>query len=269
MKVFIITMDDPVQTIPFLRRVIEARPDWMAGVAVTQGDRLTLKKGKSKLSYLLALLLIMGPQYYLRNVFITMAYKIAKRLSSRVVFLKKFSFEYLVKKMGLEFMKISSPNSPEFLNYLKSLDIDVIINQSQSILKKDLLGIPRIGVLNRHNALLPRNRGRLTPFWVLYRNEAETGVSIHFVTEKLDAGEIVIQKKIQVDKNDTFRSLVEKNYQLAPLAMIEALEKLEEKDFSYLPNNDSDSTYNSTPSLREAWEFRKRRSFGFLKTSRL
>jgi len=57
------------------------------------------------------------------------------------------------------------------------------------------LNIPKIGVLNRHNALLPKNRGRLTPFWVLYKGETETGVSIHFVTEDLDAGDIIVQKK--------------------------------------------------------------------------
>jgi methionyl-tRNA formyltransferase len=45
-----------------------------------------------------------------------------------------------------------------------------------------------IGVINRHNALLPKNRGRLTPFWVLYKGEKETGVSIHFIDEGIDSG---------------------------------------------------------------------------------
>ena len=51
-----------------------------------------------------------------------------------------------------------------FKKKLKAIEPDVIINQSQSIIKKPLLEIPKIGVLNRHNALLPKNRGRLTPF---------------------------------------------------------------------------------------------------------
>lgn len=262
MKVYIVTMDDPVQTFPFLKRVIEAKTGWMVGVAITEDDRLTLKKGKSKVSYLVALLLIMGPLFFLQNTLNTIAYKITKTLSCRFSYFKKFTFEYWVQNKGILVKKIKSPNSSEFLNYLKSLDIDILINQSQSILKMKLLNTPRIGVLNRHNALLPKNRGRLTPFWVLFRQESETGVSIHFVTEKLDAGEIIIQKKFKVDKNDTFKSLVNKNYQIAPLAMIEALEKLERNDFSFLPNNDSESTYNSTPSLKEAWEYRKRKIFG-------
>lgn len=73
------------------------------------------------------------------------------------------------------------------------MDVDLIINQNQNILKKELLSIPKIGVINRHNALLPKNMGRLTPFWVLYKGEKVSGVSIHFVTEELNAGDIIVQ----------------------------------------------------------------------------
>ena len=85
---------------------------------------------------------------------------------------------------GIKTFEIENPNSKKFLNEPRKLDPDIIINQSQSIIKEGLLQVPKIGVINRHNALLPKNRGRLTPFWVLYKGEKETGVSIHFVDEK-------------------------------------------------------------------------------------
>ena len=113
------------------------------------------------------------------------------------------------------------------MNYLDSLNIDIIINQSQSIIKKQLLKIPRIGIINRHNALLPKNRGRLTPFWVLFNKEKETGVSIHFVDEGIDSGDIIIQKKFDIENKDNFNSIVKKNYDFASIAIIEALKILE------------------------------------------
>lgn len=104
------------------------------------------------------------------------------------------------------------------------MEIDVIINQSQNILKDEILSIPRIGVINRHNSLLPKNRGRLTPFWVLYKGKKETGISIHFVTKQLDAGDITVQKRFPNEKKDNFNTIVKKNYELAPIDMLVALD---------------------------------------------
>ena len=59
MRIFIITMDDPVQTKQFIRRIIDARDKDIVGIAVPKGNRLTLSKGKSKYEYLFSLFLIM------------------------------------------------------------------------------------------------------------------------------------------------------------------------------------------------------------------
>lgn len=166
------------------------------------------------------------------------------------------------ESLGLPVKEITSPNKKAFLDYVRSLNIDVIVNQSQNILKKEIIDLPNIGIINRHNALLPRNRGRLTPFWVLTKREQETGVSIHFVTGQLDAGDIIVQKRFPVEKNDTFNSLVKKNYQLAPVAMLEALDKLERGDRDFMVNDDCFATYNTVPRLIEAWRYRRRRTGG-------
>ena len=149
------------------------------------------------------------------------------------------------------------PNGKAYLEKLKTLSPDLIINQSQFIIKKGLLSIAPMGMINRHNALLPKNRGRLTPFWVLYNQEPETGVSIHFMDEGIDSGPIIVQKKFPVDRGESFRSLVRKNYYWAPLAMKEALEKIEKGDTNYLANPDVSATYNTIPTLRQAWEYRR------------
>ncbi len=124
-----------------------------------------------------------------------------------------------------------------------------------------MLSIPKIGVLNRHNALLPRNRGRLTPFWVIYNSEKETGVTIHFVEEGIDSGEILIQKRYKVEVDDNFNTLVNKNYAIASKAMIEAIELLETGFLDFMPNDDEKATYNTTPMFKEALNYRMKRLF--------
>ncbi len=258
MKIFIITMDDPVQTRNFIKHIIDIKKDNIVGLAVSKGDRLTIGKKRSKIVYVFSLFLIMGFSGFINNSWLTVFDKLRKKLSKYGLARNKSILEY-AKSQNIPTWEIKTPNSKKFLSALKEIQPDIIINQSQSIIKKDLLELPKIGVLNRHNALLPKNRGRLTPFWVLYKQEKETGVSIHFVEEGIDSGDIVVQKKYPVTRKDNFNSLVKKNYQIAPEAMIEAIDILEKGNVKYIANNDSQATYNTVPTLKEAWQYRKRR----------
>lgn len=256
-------MDDPVQTNNFIKYIIDNKKDEIIGLAVPNGDRLKIGKNKSKILYILTLLLIMGLPDFLKNSFITMSFKIKKNLSKHGL-CNNPSITYYAQQFGIPVWKIKTPNSKSFMKELSSLKPDVIINQSQSIIKKELLEIPKIGVINRHNALLPKNRGRLTPFWVLYKEEKETGVSIHFVTEELDAGDIIVQKRFPITRKDNFNSVVKKNYEIAPIAMLEALAKLENGEEDFIKNENSFATYNTIPTIKEAWQYRRKRIMSFL-----
>jgi folate-dependent phosphoribosylglycinamide formyltransferase PurN len=256
-KIFIITTEDSLYTLPFLKKVILARKNDIVGVAlVTKGGRLTVRKKDSKTKYLLTLFIILGPFTFFRDVLKTILYKFEKQVHSFLPFVKSPCILSFSENLGISTYRISSPNNELFLNELKKIVPDIVINQSQNILKEKLLSIPQIGILNRHNALLPKNRGRLTPFWVKYKGDSETGVSIHFVEKKIDSGAIVVQVRFRVNKNDSIRSIVKRNYEIAPVAMLNALQKLEDGENDFLENSDSDATYNSIPNLKDALRFR-------------
>ncbi|MEX0967126.1 MAG: formyltransferase family protein [Bacteroidia bacterium] len=259
MRIFIITMDDPVYTVPFFKEILEKRHNDVVGLAVPQGDRLTIGKNRSKTTYLLSLLLIMGLPSFMKYSLITYGYKLKKKLSGKVPGVNDPSIIAVAKEYGIPTHEIKTPNSKSFRAMLRELKPDVIINQSQSIIKKELLEIPTIGVLNRHNALLPKNRGRLTPFWVMKKGEKETGVSIHFVDEGIDSGQIVVQEKFPVEKDDTFNTIVRKNYTLAAKAMLKALDVLERGDYKLLDNPDDAATYNTVPTFKDALQYRASR----------
>ena len=252
-------MEDPLYTIGFFEDILKSRHSDITGITIAKGGRLKIGKNRSKAGYLFSLLLIMGPTFYTRNVVKTLSFKFRKKLSDTLPAVKDPGLKTLAEKHGSPVDFTENPNSEEYLDKLREIGPDVIINQSQFIIKKPLLEIPRIGVLNRHNALLPKNRGRLTPFWVLYKGENETGVSIHFVDEGIDSGPIVVQKRFPVSGKDTFKSVVERNYELASAAMLEALDLLENGHSDFIENNDNEATYNTVPTLKEAFDYRKRR----------
>ncbi len=257
MKIYILTMDDPIKTNDFIKSIVDSKKDDIVGLAVTKGNRLTISKKKSKLLYLFSLLLIMGPINFTKNIIITLVHKF-KILLSKINLLTDPTLIGYANKNNIESRYVSNPNDEKFIEYLKKINPDLIINQSQCIIKKEILSIPKKGVINRHNAILPRNRGRLTPFWVLFNGDKETGVSIHFLNEKIDDGDIIVQKTFNIQETDDFNSVVTKNYKIAKLAIIEALEIIENGKVSAQKNDKRKSTYNTIPSVRQAWIFRKR-----------
>jgi len=262
MRIAILAMDDPLYTNSFIKHIIDEKQDELvAYVHVSRGNRLTTGKSSSRLRYLFSLFLIMGPVYFFRNSFIYISHRLKKKLSSWGLVEDPTVLGYAREK-GIKALKTEDPNSKEFCRKLEGLKPDVIVNQSQAVIKKGLLEVPKIGVINRHNALLPKNRGRLSPFWALYKGEKETGVSIHFVEEELDSGDIIVQKRFDVSQDETFNSLVNRSYGHAKEAIVEALDKLESGDYELMDNNDEEATYNSLPTVGEAWEYRKGRLFG-------
>lgn len=257
MKVFIITMDDPVQTRDFIKYVIDNTQHEIVGLAEARGDRLTIGKNRSKIGYLFALMVIMGLPYFIQNVLVTISDKIKKKLA-KFGLAKDPSIGSYAEAKGIKTFRIKTPNSKKFKEELKALEPDVVINQSQSIIKQDLIDIPRLGIVNRHNALLPKNRGRLTPFWVLNKGEKASGVSIHFVTEGIDAGDVIVQEEYALEANDRFKTLVNRNYKIAPVAMVKALDILAAGQTEFLPNDDAIATYNTVPTFKDALNYRKR-----------
>jgi len=256
-------MEDPVYTLPFFKKIIQKRSNDIIGLAVASGGRLKIGKERSKTVYLISLFLIMGIPHFLKYAWITFSFKIQKKFSAFFPFISSPSIASFAKSFNIPVHTINSPNNKNVLEMLRQLKPDIIINQSQYIIKKELLEIPAIGVLNRHNALLPKNRGRLTPFWVKYKNENKTGVSIHFVDEGIDSGPIVVQKSFPVTEKDTFNTIVKKNYGIAADAMLEALNKLEKGFSDFFPNEDSKATYNTVPTLNQAMEYRKKQTLNF------
>ena len=74
---------------------------------------------------------------------------------------------------------------------------------------------PQYTIINFHNALLPKFPGRNAPSWAIFEKETETGITWHYVTERIDGGDIIIQKKCIIDPNARAYELSDELMQLA------------------------------------------------------
>jgi methionyl-tRNA formyltransferase len=108
-------------------------------------------------------------------------------------------------------VKVLTPevvNSSESIEMLRSLrpDIVVIVAYGQ-LLKKELLSIAPKGCVNLHASLLPKYRGAAPIQWAIVNGETETGLTTMYIDEAMDAGDIIAQKRVDIEDKDTAGSL--------------------------------------------------------------
>jgi methionyl-tRNA formyltransferase len=115
------------------------------------------------------------------------------------------------------------PNHPAFMAAMGRLAPDFLFScYYRHMLKPPLLALPTRGALNMHGSLLPRYRGRVPVNWVLVNGEMETGMTLHYMEEKADRGDIVAQKRVPVTTEDTAFTLFAKMTVAAEEVMGEA-----------------------------------------------
>ena len=132
----------------------------------------------------------------------------------------------------LEIFQPENIKSKESVKFLKSLgaDLFVIVAYGQ-LLSQELLDIPKIMPLNIHASLLPRYRGAAPINWAIINGDKKSGVSIMFVTLKMDAGPIILQSEIKIAEDDTAVILEDNLRQSGARILLEALKLIEEKKY--------------------------------------
>lgn len=102
-------------------------------------------------------------------------------------------------------IEVSSVNSQQTIELLKSLKPDLIIVNGTRIISKKVLSAVECPFINTHAGITPKYRGVHGSYWALVNNDAENnGVTVHFVDEGIDTGNIIYQENISVTDRDNF-----------------------------------------------------------------
>ena len=134
---------------------------------------------------------------------------------------------------------------------LRSLMPDVMVTAAYGqILSREIIDIPKHGILNIHASLLPKYRGSSPIQWAIINGETETGVTIMRTEEGLDCGDILLQKKIDIAGGETAESVFDRLSQLGAQAIVEALSLIESGNAEYRKQDATAATY--FPMLKKA-----------------
>lgn len=135
-------------------------------------------------------------------------------------------------------------NMPAMVEAARRIAPDVIFSfYFRQMLGRELLDIPRVGSFNLHGSLLPRYRGRCPVNWVLVHGERETGVTLHRMEIKPDAGAIIAQRAVPIDFKDTALTLFEKMTAAAAGLIADAYPKMLRGEIRELPQDKRQASY--------------------------
>lgn len=128
------------------------------------------------------------------------------------------------RELNLNILQPVNPNSQETAETLRHLSADLFVVISYGhILKGHILKLPKLYPINIHASLLPKYRGAAPINWAIMHGERETGISIIRMSDSMDAGDILLQKKIAVSQEDDSQTMAKKLEELSAKSLIEAV----------------------------------------------
>ena len=147
---------------------------------------------------------------------------IVPRTDTQDVSLSNFS-----KKYDIDYFKLKTS-----INKISDYDCDVLVSMSfNQIFRKEIINLTRIGIINCHAGKLPFYRGRNILNWVLINDDKEFGITVHFVDEGIDTGDVVLQKTFPITDKDNYNTLLETSYKACASILYEALVKIAEENY--------------------------------------
>lgn len=178
-----------------------------------------------------------------------------------------WSSEVWVKENGIEFTTTEELNSDSLYEVIKSKDPDLIISVSMNqIMKERLLTLAPMGSINVHCAPLPKYAGMSPYVWALANNEAQSAATIHFMTEGLDEGDIILQEDVLVKSNDTAFNLFYRCCLAASDQLVRVVSRFEKDTVESFEQDKAMRSYYSWPD-RECSKRLRANGFKFVKAS--
>lgn len=266
MKFFILCQEEPVFLGPVLQGVLRERPGSVAGVLVagrrSAGERH--RTWRDRIESVRTFWAIFEPAGFCEVLYVRIRSRLLGSWDPR-------SVAGTAKHLGLPVHRVADPRSPEFLALLRELRPDVVLNQSEVLLSKDVLAVPTIGFINRHGSLLPHFRGRMGAFWSHASGGSQGGsqggsrygVTIHFVDEGIDTGGIIVREELpDVDPSWPYPRVMAHLCAAAPTLLWRAIDLLSTPGFvpipNTLPSGQPVPKARVFPTLAEAREYRMR-----------
>lgn len=169
---------------------------------------------------------------------------------------RHYSLEAVLNRYRIPFVRETDVNGRENIERLRKWGTDLIISVScPQIFKRELIDLPPRGCLNLHGSLLPDYRGVMPAFWVLSNNEKEAGITLFFVNERIDAGDVLVQRRYRILPEHTLDSLIRHSKAVGAEMVVEGVRKIDRGAPETFPLDLSGGNYYGWPGRQDVKRF--------------
>jgi len=135
-----------------------------------------------------------------------------------------YGINELAKEHGIPFLQVESANSEKARAFIQEKEPDLLVSCFLlEILKKDILDLPKKGSINVHPALVQKHRGAFSAFWAIAKNWGKSGATVHYMTDQVDEGDVILQKHFFVYPSDTVYTVNKRAAYLGGRLLVKAL----------------------------------------------
>ena len=242
MNIVFLTTDDPIYLPSFFARVLEERARDTVSVCIVP----PLYRGQSRRQALV--------RYY-RTFGAAATAQLARRVAGAR--LRRASIGRVAEQRGVAWRNVTDVNAPGLLEWLRELQPDLLVSVScPQIFRRPLLELPAIGCLNIHGAELPNYRGIMPSFWMLANGERQAGVSIYFMNEEIDAGDLCGQRTFEIRPDETLDAFLRRSKHVAAELLLDVLSEVERGSVTRRPLDLARGSYYSWPDRQAVQRFR-------------
>ncbi len=156
---------------------------------------------------------------------------------------------------GIPVHEWKSIKDPSILQQLQSWQADLAVSAGNKryVFTRQIIDSFRLGAVNYHSSLLPKNGGQFPIHWQIYKGEPEIGITIHYCDEGIDTGDLILQETVPIGPDDTFKSIyfgcvLQKSVDL----LTKGVRLIREGKAPRIAQDLTQSTYNHPFGLQEA-----------------
>lgn len=123
---------------------------------------------------------------------------------------KDLTLKNYADNFNIDYFKCSNINSEDALEKIDGFKCDILVSMSfNQIFKTEIINLSPNGIINCHAGKLPFYRGRNILNWVLINDEPEFGITVHYVDEGIDTGDIILQRTFPIKETDSYATLLD------------------------------------------------------------
>ena len=171
---------------------------------------------------------------------------------------RDLTLEDVGRRYKFEIRQAGNLNGPEAVKLLASYDADLGVVLGTRVLKPVIFQVPRLGCVNLHKGSVPDYRGMPPGFWELFDGARTAGITVHFVDQGLDTGDIIETSEVSVRRLETPESLVEQLDQEGARALGRAVCRIASGDFQAVKQPASTAKPRTKPTRVEVAELHRR-----------